>query len=186
MSGPLILILLLVLAGCSSDPPRHSADQEQTLPEGTVVDTLGAPDFAECDTLNNEINLKIVETISRFPARGEVLAWEFEARAIHPVKLVVLRFVENAEKLELMGESQTVIPRQLGLNRFVLPEPVPVERGYMYGLLQPEKSVVPFAKVKNWKTLITVKPFQRPFTRRDSFANYGWRYAVRVFWQSEE
>ena len=41
-----------------------------------------------------------------------------------------------------LGESETVIPRQVGINRFVLREPIPLGFRYMYGIIQPQERKV--------------------------------------------
>ena len=89
----------------------------------------------------------------------------------------------DREHFELVGESELVIPKKTGSNRFLLREPIPIGRGFMYGLLQPEEPVVPFTKVRNWKAMLTLRPFERPLMRRDRFSVYGWRYSVKVFWR---
>ncbi|MBT4504532.1 MAG: hypothetical protein HOC74_42800, partial [Gemmatimonadetes bacterium] len=90
---------------------------------------------------------------------------------------------EGWEYFELVGESETVIPRQKGLNRFILREPIPVGFRYMFGIVMPKEESVPFKKVTSWKTLITTRPLERLRMRRDGFVTYGWRYSVRVFWR---
>ena len=143
---------------------------------------------AEGDTLNLDRNLTIIETTRVLPPSadgGEVFAWEFYAAALRPVKLLIFRWSDGKSKLELVGEGRMVVPRQLGLNRMALPEPIPVGFRYMMGIYQPEEGAVPFKKIRNWKTLITPRSFERPFTERDAFVTYGWRYSYRVFWRQK-
>ena len=116
-------------------------------------------------------------------ANGEAFAWEFYAERLNAVKLIIVRHDPSKEYYELVGESETVIPRQIGVNRFQLREPIPLGFRYMFGIVQPKAPAIPFKKIFNWKTQITMRPFQRLLTRRDWFATYGWRYSVRVFWR---
>lgn len=186
------LLLGLLLAGCGggAPPPEGQPDPvAQAASVGAVVDTVGILDLAEADTLNQDEGLTIVETTISIPpsaAGGEVFAWEFTAQELRPVKLLIMRFDQPQDHLELVGESELVVPRQKGLNRFVLREPIPVKRGDYYGIYQPEAGTVPFKKVHNWKTLITIKPLARPWMKREFFSMYGWRYALRVFWRKEK
>ncbi len=185
-----VLLLGLLLAGCGggSQPP---ADQQpdpvaQAAAAGARVDTVGLLDLAEADTLNQDEGLTIVETTISFPPEAtgaEVFAWEFNAQELRPVKLLIMRFDPAKDNLELVGESELVVPRQQGLNRFSLREPIPIKPRDLYGIYQPEAGAIPFKKVHNWKTLITAKPLTRPWMKREVFSMYGWRYALRVFWQ---
>ena len=186
-------ILLLLLAGCggNSQPPADTQPDPvaQVAAEGALVDTVGLRDLAEADTLNQDQGLTIVETTISFPREatgGEVFAWEFEAQELRPVKLLVVRFDQGRDNLELVGESELVVPREKGPNRFVLREPIPIRPHDYYGIYQPEAGAVPFKKVFNWKTMITAKPLTRPWMKRDLFSMYGWRYALRVFWRKEK
>lgn len=185
-----ILLLGCLLAGCGggSQPPADNQPDPvaQARAAGAVVDTVGLLDLAEADTLNGDQGLTIVETTISFPAAaagGEVFAWEFNARELRPVKLLVMRFDQTKDNLELVGESELVVPRQQGPNRFSLREPIPIKPHDFYGIYQPEAGTIPFKKVLNWKTLITPKPLTRPWMKRDLFSMYGWRYALRVFWR---
>jgi hypothetical protein len=96
---------------------------------------------------------------------------------------VVVRFDEDKEHFELVGESRLTVPAQQGVNRLALREPIPVQFGDMIGLYQPEASVVPFKKINNHKTFITAKPFSRAQRPRSQFSVYGWRYSFRVFYE---
>ena len=177
--------------GCADEPAQEAVDEAaQTGREaGVRVDTVGVRSLAEGDTLNTESGLTVVETTVMFPpeaADGEAFAWEFYAEQLNPVKLIIVRYDQSREYFELVGESETVIPRQIGANRFVLREPIPLGFRYMYGIIQPKEPAIPFKKVYNWKAQITVRPFQRPLTRRDRFATYGWRYSARVLWRETQ
>ena len=97
---------------------------------------------------------------------------------------MIVRAVDGGKNFELIGESPMVVPRQLGANRFELPEAIPLQFPCLFGLYMPEKGAIPFRKVRNWKTLISASPFQRPLLHRSNFAMYGWRYGTRVFWRS--
>jgi hypothetical protein len=145
---------------------------------------VGVRNLAEGDTTSGERGLIIIETTRTF-GDGEVVGWEFQAREIRPVKLIVVRADPEREYFELVGESETVVPRRRGINRFALPEPIPVTRGCMFGLVVPEEEPIPFTPVLNWKTLIAKHQLERPMMRRDWFATYGWRYSVRVFWRRQ-
>lgn len=186
------LLLGCLLAGCGGSPQPPADNQPdpvaQAAAAGARVDTVGILNLADADTLNQDEGLTIVETTFSFPpeaADGEVFAWEFNARELRPVKLLIMRFDQGKDYLELVGESELVVPRQPGLNRFVLREPIPIRPRDFYGIYQPEAGAVPFKKVYNWKTLITTKPLARPWMKRDLFSMYGWRYALRVFWRKE-
>lgn len=158
----------------------------RALEQGFQVDTLGVRDLAAADTVNGDAGLTIIETTITFRppvSDSEVIGWEFYAEALHPVKLLLMRYDRAGKTFELVGESPTVVPRHLGVNRVALPEPIPVAYGTMYGIYQAEAGTIPFRKVLNWKTLITASAFQRPFTPRALFSMYGWRYAARVFYR---
>lgn len=185
-----VLSLVLLLAGCGGNPQPPADNQldpvAQARAAGASVDTVGVLNLADADTLNQDQGLTIVETTISFPpeaAGGEVFAWEFEARELRPAKLLIMRFDQARDNLELVGESEMVVPRQTGSNRFALREPIPIRPHDFYGIYQPEAGTVPFKKVFNWKTLITIKPLVRPWMKRDLFSMYGWRYALRVFWR---
>lgn len=185
-SAALLLAVAGVLHGCGNAP-------EATLPDpvaaaqaaGWQVDTVGVNNIAEGDTINLDAGLTIIETTRIFPPEadgGEVFAWEFEARELTPVKLIIVRAVEG-RSFELLGESPMVIPRRRGTNRFELPEPIPLRFPCLFGIYMPEKGAIPFRKIHNWKTLISSRPLDRPFIDRAPFAMYGWRYGARVFWR---
>ena len=184
---PFAALLSLGIAACSEAPAPEPAPPDlvaQALEAGVQVDTVGVRNLAEGDTLNTMAGLTIIDRQMTFPPTaedGEVFAWEFYAESLKPVKLIIVR--RNADQFELIGESPMVIPRHIGANRLTLPEPIPIRWRDMYGIFQPEVGPVPFRKIQSWKTLISAGPFQRPFTSRDRFAVYGWRYAVRVFWR---
>ena len=192
LSLPLLAVGVL-LAACSSTSDEVESGSSAADPvagvlaSGVAVDTVGVNNIAEGDTLNLDPNLTIIETTRVFPVDaegGEVFAWEFYAESHRPVKLLIFRWVDGGKtKLELVGESPKVIPRQLGVNRVMLPEPIPVGFRYLMGIHQPEAGTVPFKKIQNWKTIITQGAFGRPFTDRSGFVTYGWRYAYRVFWR---
>jgi hypothetical protein len=189
----LAVLLGLLLAGCGGSPQPPADNQPdpvaQAAAAGARVDTVGILNLADADTLNQDEGLTIVETTISFPpeaAGGEVFAWEFDARELRPVKLLIMRFDATRDNLEMVGESELVVPRQTGLNRFVLREPIPIKPRDLYGIYQPEAGAIPFKKVHNWKTLITIKPLTRPWMKRDLFSMYGWRYALRVFWRKEQ
>ncbi|MDA0334485.1 MAG: hypothetical protein O2782_04910 [bacterium] len=155
---------------------------------GWQVDTVGVVDIAEGDTLNLDEGLTIIETTRIFPPAadgGEVFAWEFEARELTPVKLLIVRAVEGAKSFELLGESPLVVPRRIGVNHFDLPEPIPLRFPCLFGIYMPEKGAIPFRKVRNWKALISARPFERPYIDRAPFAMYGWRYGARVLWRKK-
>jgi len=156
------------------------------LAQGFQVDTVGVRNLAEGDTLNEDPGLTIIETTVTFQPSvtgGEVIAWEFYAEALRPVKLILVRYARQEKSFELVGESPMVVPAHLGVNRVALPEPIPVKYGTMFGIYQPEEGTIPFRQVQNWKTLITTTAFRRPFTPRALFSMYGWRYAARVFYR---
>lgn len=179
----------VLLGACGEQQTKHRDTASETghePGEAGKVDTVGVNNLAEGDTIHTESGLTIIERTRFFGPdsnNGEVFAWEFYAQRLGPVKLVIVRFDQEREHFELVGESQTVIPKQIGVNHFVLREPIPVGFRYLYGVIQPEEPVIPFKKVFNWKTFITLRPFERPLMRRDRFAMYGWRYSVRVLWR---
>ena len=177
----------LLLWGCGGTPEPATPDAvAQAHDAGWHVDSVGVNNLAEGDTINLDAGLTIIETTRIFPRQadgGEVFAWEFEARELTPVKLLIVRAVDGAKNFELLGESPMVIPRQLGANRFELPEPIPLQYPCLFGIYMPEKGAIPFRKVQNWKTLIAARPFTRPYIDRSPFSMYGWRYGIRVFWR---
>ena len=188
-----ILIAGLLLACSQQEPPAsETAGQPaawKALWEGDArVDTVGVAQLAEGDTISSHAGLTVIETTVKFPeaaANGEAFAWECYVRELQPIKLIIVRYHDRERtQFELIGESETVIPRQRGLNRFVLREPIPVARRDMYGIVMPEEETLAFRVVRNWKAMITTRPLTRPLMPRDSFATYGWRYPVRVFFRS--
>ena len=145
---------------------------------GWHVDSVGVKNLAEGDTINLDAGLTIIETTRIFPREvdgGEVFAWEFEARALTPVKLLIVRAVDGSKNFEILGESPMTVPRQLGINRIELPEPIPLQYPCLFALHMPESGSIPFRKVRNLKALISSKPFGRPYIDRSPFAMYGWR-----------
>ena len=187
----LCLLILLPLVGCAPEKVETvgapAAEEGVPFWEGEVlVDTVGWGNMSLADSLIDHKGLLFVETTLRFPReadQGEVFAWEFYAQRLTPVKLLVVKYARGREFLELAGESETVIPQRIGFNRVILKEPIPVARGYMFGVRQAESPAIPFRPVLNWKTLLTAKPFERPIMRRDKFTMYGWRFAARVLWR---
>ena len=186
-----VVALSGLLIACG-DPPPDADGVAVPLAEdavaaaraaGFAVDTVGVRNLAEGDTLNLDKRLTIVETTVKFPEHGEVFAWEFNAETLNPIKLLIVRWKDSRRQLELIGESPTVMPERLGLNKIELPEPIPVRRRDMMAIYMPEAGTVPFRKVKSWKTLIMPRALERPYTRRDRFTMYGWRYGVRAFWR---
>ena len=183
--GPAVCLLLFV--ACDREPPEPKGVAEDVQwPAPGLVDTMGVNNISEGDTIHSESGLVMIEKTGTFPYSGresEVFAWEIFARQLRPVKLVIVKFDKNREHFQLVGESETIIPRKVGVNRFVLREPIPIGPRYMYGLIQPEEPAVPFKKILNWKAMLTLQPFERPLMRRDHFTVYGWRYSMRVFWR---
>ena len=185
------LLLAAGLAVSCGESPRggHPAAPDPVaaaLEAGFQVDTVGVRNLAEGDTLGQFRDLTIIETTVTFQPDvedAEVFAWEFYAEALRPIKLVVVRYARDERSFELVGESPIVFPERLGVNRIGLPEPIPVSAGDKFGLYQPEEGVIPFRKIRNWKTMIAPGSFERPFTDRERFATYGWRYAVRVYYR---
>lgn len=188
-----LLNVLLLLAGCNTETVQTI--DEPTAQEGVPfweedvrVDTVGWGNIARADSLIDHEGLTFIETTLRFPSeanQGEVFAWEFYARRMTPIKLLIMKYESSQEFLELVGESETILPKQIGFNRIILKEPIPISRGYMFGVLQPEAPAIPFEKVSNWRTLLTAKKLQRPIMRRDRFTMYGWRFAARVLWRQQ-
>lgn len=157
--------------------------------QGWHVDTVGVVNITESDTLVDERGLLVVETTRVFPPEangGEVFAWEFNALALSPVKMLILRPVAGERSFEIIGESPMVIPRNLGANRFELPEPIPVTFPCLLAFYMPDKGTIGYRKVRNWKTLITTEPLERPFISRAPFAMYGWRFGIRAFWRKQQ
>ncbi len=189
----LVLLATAVLAaacGQNSGDTGAAAEFDRVWAAAVNIDSVGVSNIAEGDTIVSESGLTMYETTG--PIRydpdnlTELFAWEFYAESLNPVKLLVARFTHDRAEFELIGESEVVIPRQLGPNRLILREPVPIGPDTMYGLFQPEGPVVPFRKIRNWKSMLTVKSFERPLMRRDWFAVYGWRFAMKVFWRDAQ
>ncbi len=167
-------------------PGIRDADWKALWDQAGRVDTVGVAHLAEGDTVSGHEGLTVIESTVRFPeaaAGSEVFAWEIHARTLAPVKLIIVRYDDLGQQYELIGESETLVPHQTGLNRFVLQEPIPVRRGDLYGLHMPAAEAVPFKEVMNWQTLITTRGLSRPFMPRDHFAMYGWRFSARVFYR---
>ena len=132
--------------------PRHQIRWARAAAAGVQVDTVGVRDIASGDTLNTMAGLTIIDREVTFPPTakdGEVFAWDYYAESLNPVKLIIMR--ANGKQLELVGESPMSIPRQLGLNRLELPEPIPIRWRDMMGLYQPEAGPVSFRKIRNYK-----------------------------------
>ncbi|MEW6752637.1 MAG: hypothetical protein AB1505_16880 [Candidatus Latescibacterota bacterium] len=180
----LVGLLAVVLAACGGREPEPADGVDAGTWSAAVglADTVGVRNLAEGDTTCGHRGLVAIE-LSRGFGDGEAVAWEFQACRLTPVKLIVVRLDQQQNRFELLGESQTVVPRRLGENRFLLPEPIPVRRRCFLGLVFPEEEAVPFRQVMDWQTLITTRPLQRPYMPRDLFASYGWRYSVRVLWR---
>ena len=184
MSRGFVLALAALTWACGEPQPPPAEVAATNAPvDDADIDTLGVVNLAQGDTLIDIRGFTAIENTVSFAGAGEAFAWEFYAERLRPVKLVVLRPIDKGRRYELVGESETVIPRQVGVNRFDLREPIPVQWRDRMGLIQPEEQAIPFRKVMNWKTLGTLKPFVRPFMSRDPFANYGWRYSVRVLYR---
>ena len=188
--GAALLLAASLSVSCGESPrsgdPATPDPVAAALEAGFQVDTLGVRNLAEGDTLGQFRGLTIIETTVTFQPEAtdaEVFAWEFYAEALRPVKLIVVRYARDEKSFELVGESPIVLPERLGINRIALPEPIPVSAGDKFGIYQPEEGTIPFRKIRNWKTMIAAGSFERPFTSRDRFATYGWRYAVRVYYR---
>lgn len=181
-----VFVGLVALAACScgggQSQPGDDVDEATWSAAVGQADTVGVRNLAEGDTTSGYSGLVAIQ-VSRGFDEGQAVAWEFQACELAPVKLIVVRLDREGNRFELQGESQTVVPRHLGTNRFLLPEPIPVGRRCFAGLVFTEKESVPFSKVQNWETLITTKPLQRPYMTREEFATYGWRYSMRVLWR---
>ena len=178
----------ILLAGCGdgSEPPENLQWDALFTDSGMRVDTVGVRNLAQADTTSDYQGLVVIDRQFTFPRnaqRGEVFAWEYYAVSLDPIKLIMVQVEESGELVEVIGESQMVVPKRKGVNRHILREPIPIQFGCMMGLVQPKNGVVPFRVLTGYKTLITSRGFERPFMRRDFFAMYGWRYAMRVFWR---
>ncbi len=178
----------IFLAGCGggNKPPENPQWNALFTDAGVRVDTVGVRNLSQADTTSDYQGLVIIDRQFTFPRnaqRGEVFAWEYYAESLDPIKLIMVQIEESGELVEVIGESQMVVPKRKGVNRHILREPIPIQFGCMMGLVQPKNGVVPFRVLKGYKTLITSRGFERPFMRRDAFSMYGWRYAMRVFWR---
>ena len=184
-----ILFFIFFTTSCSEKNKKIEGSEWETLfsQPGVTVDTVGVRNVANFDSSSSHQGLVIVDRQYTFPSTantGEVFAWEFYAESIDPVKLIVMKFNESADLFEIIGESTTIVPSKLGANRHILREPIPISKGCMMGIVQPKGGTIPFSKIKGYRTFITAKELERPFMKRDVFAMYGWRYAMRVFWRS--
>ncbi len=188
---PVILGALLAAVGCD-DGATEKGGSDPVMTQvltGWHVDTVGVVNVTEADTLNSDRGLLAIETTRVFPPEangGEVFAWEFNAMALNPVKMLIFRPVPGEKSFEIIGESPMVVPRHKGANVFELPEPIPLTYPSFLGFYMPEEGTIGFRKVRNWKMLITTEPLQRPFISRAPFSMYGWRYGIRAFWRKKQ
>ena len=188
-----LLILIAFFVGCAGEKVETvdlqiAQEGERFWEADAHVDTVGWGNLSAADSLIDHAGLTFIETTLRFPQdanQGEVFAWEFYANRLTPVKLLIVKYASSREFLELVGESETNLPKQIGFNRVILNEPIPVRRGYMFGVVQADAPAIPFKTVLNWRTLLTANEFQRPIMRRDRFTMYGWRFAARVLWRKQ-
>ena len=185
-----ILLFLILLTSCSDkDEKLRDPEWDDFFSQpGVSVDTVGVRNIADFDSSSSHEGLVIVDRQYTFPTtpnRGEVFAWEFYAESIDPVKLIMMKFNQSGDLFEIIGESATIVPSKLGVNRHILREPIPISKGCMMGMVQPQGGTVPFRKIRGYQTFITAQELERPFMKRDDFAMYGWRYAMRVFWRSK-
>ena len=183
-----LCVVGVFLAGCggNSEAPQNPQWDALFTDAGMRVDTVGVRNLAQADTTSDYQGLVIIDHQFTFPrnARGsEVFAWEYYAESLDPIKLIMVQVDESGELVEVIGESQMVVPERKGVNRHILREPIPIQFGCMMGLVQPKNAVVPFRVLTGYRTLITSRGFERPLMRRGDFAMYGWRYAMRVFWR---
>ncbi len=184
-------LLLLFFVACGDDPIDQGDPTWDALfvEEGMRIDTVGVRNLAQGDTTSDHSGLVIIDRQLTFPPEavgGEVFAWEFFAESLNPIKLLLVRYEERGEHVEIIGESEMIVPEHKGVNRHVLREPIPIEYGCMMGLMQPKEAAIPFKQLTGYKTLITARPLERPLMRRGLFAMYGWRYSLRVFWRAKE
>ncbi len=187
-SGLLLCLIGAGIIGCGggASPPQDPQWDALFADASMRVDTVGVRNLAQADTTSDYEGLVIIDRQFTFPPEaqgGEVFAWEYYAESLDPIKLIMVQVEESGEFVEVIGESEMVVPERKGINRHILREPIPVQFGCMMGLVQPQNAVVPFRVLNGYKTLITARSFERPFMRRDAFAMYGWRYAMRVFWR---
>ena len=179
----------MIGVGCDDTQSGGSDPVMRQVLKGWHVDTVGVVNITEADTVNTDRGLLAIETTRVFPLEangGEVFAWEFNAMALNPVKMLILRPVHGKDRFEIIGESPMVVPRHKGANVFELPEPIPLQFPCLLGFYMPEEGTIGFRKVLNWKMLITTEPLQRPFISRTPFSMYGWRYGVRAFWRKQQ
>lgn len=193
MQGALWAVTLgclgMIGVGCDDKQSGGSDPVMRQVLKGWHVDTVGVVNITEADTVNTDRGLLAIETTRVFPLEangGEVFAWEFNAVALNPVKMLILRPVHGKDSFEIIGESPMVVPRHKGANVFELPEPIPLQFPCLLGFYMPEEGTIGFRKVRNWKMLITTEPLQRPFISRTPFSMYGWRYGVRAFWRKQQ
>jgi hypothetical protein len=183
------LLLFVFFTGCSEENTGSTNSEWEALfsQADVSIDTVGVRNVARFDSISNHQGLVIVDRQYTFPdtaAGGEVFAWEFYAESIDPIKLIMVKFDDSGELFELIGESATIVPSKIGVNQHILREPIPIFKGCMMGLLQPKGGTIPFSKIRGYRTFIAARELERPFMKRDLFAMYGWRYAMRVFWRS--
>mgnify|MGYP001196264933 FL=1 len=184
----LIAVMVVFGYGCgnSSSPPAKAVQDvvSRTQAAGYDVGFVGPRNLVNADSLSNHPGLTVIETTVSFPSQadgGEVYAWEFYAKSFKPVKLIIVRLSKG--NVELIGESPMTIPRNIGINFFELPEPIPIQKFDKIGLLQPEEDSIPFKVVRNWETMISASTFERSFKDLNAFSVYGWRYAYRAHWR---
>lgn len=180
--------VFLIGCGGGTEPPEDPRWDALFTDPSVQIDTVGVRNLAQADTTSDYEGLVIIDRQFTFPRSaqgGEVFAWEYYAESLDPIKLIMVQLEESGELVEVIGESQMIVPERKGINRHILREPIPIQFGCMMGLVQPKNAVVPFRILKGYKTLITARDFERPYMRRDAFAMYGWRYAMRIFWRKD-
>ncbi|MEE3233556.1 MAG: hypothetical protein VX294_05260 [Candidatus Latescibacterota bacterium] len=185
------LLFFIFVTGCSEkNAGLTNSEWEALFSQADLsIDTVGVRNVASFDSSSSHQGLVIIDRQYTFPnmaAGGEVFAWEFYAESIDPIKLIMVKFDDSGDLFEMIGESATIVPSTIGVNRHILREPIPISKGCMMGLLQPKGGTIPFSKIRGYRTFIAARELERPFMKRDLFAMYGWRYAMRVFWRSTE
>ena len=183
------LLVLFLFIGCSENNTASIDSDWEVLFSQTdvIIDTVGARNLSKFDSSSSHEGLVIIDRQYTFPTSsdgGEVIAWEFYAESKAPVKLILVKFNDSKEMFEIIGESETLVPKNIGINRHILKEPIPIFMGCMMGLVQTKGGTIPFRKIRGYRTFIADRELERPFMRRDVFAVYGWRYNMRVFWRS--
>ena len=183
------LCVFALFIGCSENNTASIDSEWEALFSQTdvMIDSVGARNLSKFDSSSSHEGLVIVDRQYTFPpnsAGGEVVAWEFYAESKAPVKLILVKFNDSKEMFEIIGESATLVPKNIGINRHILKEPIPIFMGCMMGLVQKKGGTIPFRKIRGYRTFIAGRDLERPFMRRDVFAVYGWRYNMRVFWRS--